>query len=62
MFRVKNLHLVSELFQLQGDAFAAEGFLLGPEVDPIQWEICGIDSCGERIWRAVERPNLILYL
>jgi hypothetical protein len=46
---------VSELFRLQGDAFAAEGFLLGPEVDPVQWEICGIDSCGERRWRAAER-------
>ena len=40
--------MVSELFQLQGDAFAAEGFLLGPEVDPVQWEICGINSCGEK--------------
>ena len=30
-----NLHLVSELFQLQGDIFAVEGVLLGPEVDPV---------------------------
>ena len=43
------------LFRLQGDAFVVEGFFLRPVVDPVQWEICGIDSCGERIWRAAKR-------
>ena len=28
---------------------------LGHEVDPIQWEIYGIDSCGETRWRAAGR-------
>jgi len=26
-----------------------------PMVDPVQKDICEIDSCGERRWQAVER-------
>ena len=31
--------------------------MLGPVVDPIQWEIYEINSGGERRWREVERKR-----
>ena len=52
--RVRDLEILTQSRD-QGDAFAAEGFFLEPEVDLVQWEICGINSCGERRWRAAER-------
>jgi len=30
------------------------GVFSGPMVGPVQWEICGINSCGERRWRVLE--------
>ena len=55
MYRVKTYIWYQSCFGFKGTPLLLRGFLLRPMVDPVQWEICEIDSSGERRWRVVER-------
>jgi len=61
MYGVKTLIWYPSCFAFKRTPLLLRGFLR-LVVDPVQWEICGINSCGERRYRAVERYRSINFV
>ena len=55
LYGVKTYIWYQSCFGFKGTPLLLRGFLVGPVVDPIPWEIYEIDFGRERRWRAMER-------